>query len=129
MNSTQKIRMEAVKNGDKNKEALCKLLNDAIYRKTMGNLRNRVNVELVNNKKVYLKCTRKPSYMWHKIFDNNLVVIRKSKLALKPDKPAYIGRWILDLSKLLMYQYHYHDIKTNMTNQHYYSHGQFNVWI
>ena len=55
--------MEAVKNGDKNKEALCKLLNDAIYRKTMGNLRNRVNVELVNNKKVYLKCTRKPSYM------------------------------------------------------------------
>ena len=55
--------MEAVKNGDKNKEALCKLLNYAIYRKTMGNLRNRVNVELVNNKKVYLKCTRKPSYM------------------------------------------------------------------
>ena len=49
------------------------------------------NVRLVNNKKDYLKCTSKPSYMSHKIFDNNLVAIRKSKLALKHNKPASIG--------------------------------------
>ena len=48
----------------------------------MENLRNRINVKLVNNKKVYLKCTSKPSYMPHKIFGNNLVAIRKSKRAL-----------------------------------------------
>ena len=57
-------------------------MNNAIYGKTMENLRNRINVKLVNNKKVYLKCTSKPSYMPHKIFGNNLVAIRKSKRAL-----------------------------------------------
>ena len=41
----------------------------------MENLRNRTDVKIVNNKKDYLKCTSKPSYMSHKIFDNNLVAI------------------------------------------------------
>ena len=45
----------------------------------MKNLRNRINVKLVNNEKNYIKCTSKPSYMSHKIFYNNLVAIRKSK--------------------------------------------------
>ena len=40
--------------------------------------------------------------MWHKIFDNNLVVIRKSKDTLKLNKPAYTGMFILELSKVLM---------------------------
>ena len=66
----------------------------------MENLRNRINVQLVNKEKDYLKCTSKPSYMSHKIFDNNLVAIRKSKLALKLNKPAYIGMCILQLSKV-----------------------------
>ena len=63
----------------------------------MENLTNRINVKLVNNKKDYLKCTSKTSYMSHKIFDNNLVAICKSKLALKLNKPAYIGICILEL--------------------------------
>ena len=42
----------------------------------MENLRNRINVKLVNSKKDYLKCTSKPGYMTQKIFDNNLVAIR-----------------------------------------------------
>ena len=42
----------------------------------MENLRNRINVKLVNSKKDYLKCTSKQSYMPHKIFDNNLVAVR-----------------------------------------------------
>ena len=63
----------------------------------MENLRNRINVNLVHNKKDYLK----PSHMSHKIFDNNLVVICKSKPALKLNKPAYIGIYILELSKVL----------------------------
>ena len=46
--------------------------------------------------------------MPHKIFDNMLVVIRKSKLALKLNKPAYIGICILELSKVWMYQFHYY---------------------
>ena len=56
----------------------------------MENLRNRINVQVVNNEKNYLKCTSKPSYMSHKIFDNNLVEIRQSKLVLKLNKPANV---------------------------------------
>ena len=46
--------------------------------------------------------------MSHKIFDNNLVAIRKSKLTLTLKKPAYIGMRILEFSKLLTYEFHYH---------------------
>ena len=49
--------------------------------------------------------------MSHKILDNNLVVIRKIKVALKPNKPAYIGMFILELSKVLMYEVHFSYIK------------------
>ena len=56
-------------------------MNNAIYGKTMDNLKNRIDIKLLKNEKDYLKCTSKPSYMSHKIFDNNLVVIHKSKLA------------------------------------------------
>ena len=45
--------------------------------------------------------------MSHKIFDNDLVVIRKNKATLTLNKPAYIGMCILELSKVLMYEFHY----------------------
>ena len=48
-------KIEAEKNGDKDGKVLYKLMNNAVYRKTMGNLRNRIDVELVSNKKHYLK--------------------------------------------------------------------------
>ena len=70
---------------------LIMLMNSAIYRKTMENSRNRIDVKLVNNEKDYLKFTARQSYMLNKIFYNKLVVIHKSKLALTLNKPAYIG--------------------------------------
>ena len=94
-----------------------KLMNNAIYRKTMEKLRNRIDVKLVNNEKEYLKCTSKPSCISHKIFDNNLVAIRKTKLALNFNKPAYIGMCILELSKALMYKFHYDYIKNKYRNK------------
>ena len=84
----------------------------------MENLRNRIDVKLVNKDKDYLKCTSKPSYMSHKIFDlDNLVAIRKSKVALKLNKPAYIGMCIIELSKVLMYEFHYDYIKNKCDNK------------
>ena len=104
--NTHKI-IEAEKSNDKDGKALYKLINNAIYAKIMENLRNRIDVKLVNNDKDYLKCTSKPSYVSHKIFEYNLVAIYKNKLALKFNKPAYIGM----CSKVLMYEIHQDYIK------------------
>ena len=68
----------------------------------MEKLRNRIDVRFVSNEKGYLKWTSKPSYMSHKIFDNNLVAIRESKDTSKLNKPAYTEMYILELSKALM---------------------------
>ena len=82
-------RIEAEKNNDKDGKAFYKLMNNAIYGKTMENLRNRINVKLLNNEKDYLKYNQNQD-MSNKIFDNNLVAIRKSILALEHNKTAYI---------------------------------------
>ena len=118
--NTQK-RIEAEKNGDTHGKALYKSMNNPIYGKTMENLRNRIDAQLVSNKKDYLKWTSKPSYMSHKLFDNDLVATRESKVTLMLNKPAYIGMLILELRKVLMYEFHYDYIKINMaTTQDYY---------
>ena len=109
-------RIEAEQNNDKDGKALYKLMNNAIYGEKMKNLRNRIDVKLVNNEKDYLKCTSKPSYMSHKISDNNLVAIRKRKLGLKHSKIAYIGICILELSKVLMYEFQYDYIENEYDN-------------
>ena len=83
----------------------------------MENLRYRIDGRLVNHKKDYLKCTSKPSYMSHIIFGNNLVEIRKGKVAIKLNKPAYIRIYVLELSKVLMYELHYDYIKNKYDNK------------
>ena len=80
-------------------------MNNAVYGNTMENFRSRIDVRIVSNKNDYLKWTSKPSYMSQKIFDNDLIAIRKSKVTLTPNKPAYIEICILDLSKVLMYEF------------------------
>ena len=54
--------------------------------------------------------------MSHKIFDNDLVAIRKKKVTLTLNKPAYIAMSILELSKILMYEFHYDYIKNKYSN-------------
>ena len=85
-------------------------MNNAVYGKTMENLRNRINVKLVSNKKDYLKWTSKPSYMSHKIFNNDLVVIRKSKVTLTLNKPGVAIKEFVGL-KQKIYSYLVDDSK------------------
>ena len=54
--------------------------------------------------------------MPHKIFDKNLVAIRKSKVTLMLNKPAYTEMRIPELSKVLMYELHYNFIKNKYGN-------------
>ena len=91
-------------------------MNNAVCGKTMENIRNRFDAKLVSNKKDYLKWTSKPTYMSHKIFDNDLVAIRKNKVILTLNKPAYIGMCILELSKVLRYEFHYDYLKNKYGN-------------
>ena len=92
-------------------------MNNTICGKTMENLRHRTNIKLLSNKKDYLKCTWKASYMWHKIFDKNSVAISKRKLAWKLNKSSYIEICTLELSKVLMYEFHYDYIKNKYDNK------------
>ena len=108
--------IEAEKNEDKDGKVLHKLINNSMYRKTMENLRNRIGVKFVSNKKDYLKWTSKASYMSDKIFDNDLVAIRKNGVTLTLNKPAYIRMCILELSKVLMYEFHFDYIKNKYGN-------------
>ena len=79
----------------------------------MENWRNRIDEKLMSNKQDYLKWTSKPSFMSQKIFDNNLVGIRKSKVTLTLNKPTYvIDMCILDLRKILMYEFHHDYIQS-----------------
>ena len=91
-------------------------MNNAVYGKAMENIRNRIDVKLVSNKKDYLKLTSKPSYMSRKIFDNDLVAKCKNNVTLMLNKPEYTGMCSLELSKVLMQEFHYDYIKNKRGN-------------
>ena len=98
---------------DEFNKSLYKLMVNCIYRKSIENLTKRINVNLVNDKKVYQRCVNKPTFISQKIFDKNFVAGHYSKTVLTLNKPIYVGFNILELSKLLMYQFHYdHVLKT-----------------
>ena len=88
-----------------------KLMNNSVFGKTMENTRKRVDVRLVTDEKKLLKMTSKPTYVSSKIFNENLVAVHKRKETLTLNRPAYVGMCILDLSKTLMYYFHYNYIK------------------
>ena len=88
-----------------------KRMNHSVFGKTMENLRKRVDVRLVTNKKKLLKLTSKPTYVSSKIFNEHLVAVHKIKEALTLNRPAYLGVCILDFSETLMYDFHYKYIK------------------
>ena len=88
-----------------------KLMNNSVFGKTMENIRKRVDVRLVTDENKLLKLASKPTYVSSKIFNENLVAVHKIKETLTLNRPAYVGMCILDLSKTLMYDFHYNYIK------------------
>ena len=61
-----------------------------------------------------MKLTSKPTFVSSKIFNGKLVAIHKIKETLILNKPAYVGMCILDLSKTLMYDFHYKNDKAKL---------------
>ena len=87
-------------------------MNNSVFGKTVENVRKRLNIELVNNAKDYVRYISKPSFVSQKIFSKNIVAIYRIKPVLTLNKPIYVGFSILDLSKLLMDEFHYKYIKS-----------------
>ena len=66
---------------------------------------------MVSNEKDILKNTSRPIHITHKIFDKNFAAIHEIKSILTLKKPIYVGFTVLELSKWLMYDFHYNFIK------------------
>ena len=88
-----------------------KLMINSVYEKTMENIRKRINIRFVNNKKGFLKYRSRPTYVTHKLFNKNFAAIHEIKPVLILNKPIYVGFTVLDLNKWLMYDFHYNFIK------------------
>ena len=102
------LRTKAKNNFEKD---FFKLMNNSVFGKTMENIRNRVNVKLVNTQEKFKKLSAKPNYKGRKIFSENLISVHMKKTSLTMNKPVYLGMCILDLSKTIMYDFHYNYIK------------------
>ena len=99
------------KAANKFEESFFKLMINRVFGKTMENLRKRICDELINNTKGYVRCLSRPSFVSQKIFSKNFVAVHKIKPVLSLNKPIYVGFSILELSKSLMYEFHYKYIK------------------
>ena len=86
-------------------------MNNSVFGKTMENIRNRVDIKLVTDKIKAEKLAAKPNFKHCNIFNENLIAIHMKKTFLTFDKPVYLGMTILDLSKTLMFDFHYNYIK------------------
>ena len=94
-----------------------KLMNNSVFGKTMENIRNRVDIKLVNSEAKAKKLAARPNFERCTIFDENLVAIHMKKTKLVFNKPVYLGMCILDLSKTLMYDFHYNYIKNKFNDK------------
>ena len=89
-----------------------KLMNNSVFGKTIENIRKRQNIVLVDDRKKALKLSSRPNFDRCTIFDRNLIAIHMKKTEVYFNKPVYVGQSILDLSKTLMYDFHYEYIKS-----------------
>jgi len=88
-----------------------KLMNNSVFGKTMENIRNRVDIRLRTSSDKASKLVVKPNFRHCTIFHENIVAVHMKKTIIYYNKPVYLGMCILDLSKTLMYEFHYDYIK------------------
>ena len=102
------LRAKAVNEFEKD---FFKLMNNSVFGKTMENIRNRKDIKLVSNRDKAIKYAAKPNFHHAKILSEDLVTIHMKRTSLTFNKPVYLGLSILDLSKTIMYEFHYDYIK------------------
>src|SRR5277367_2831912 len=88
---------------------LYKLLNNALFGKTMENVRNRKDYKLRNTEEHVEMDASKPHYLRSHRFSQDLILNELVNLQVKLNKPIFIGQAVLDLSKLIMYDLRYNN--------------------
>ena len=88
-----------------------KLMNNAVFGKTMENVRKHRDIKLAKSDKKINKLISEPNFHTMKLIDNNLAIIEMRKVKVKMNKPIYLGLSILDISKITMYEFWYGYVK------------------
>ena len=94
-----------------------KLMNNSVFGKTIENIRKRQNVILVDDRKLANNLSPKPNFERATIFDENLVACHMKKTEVYFNKQINVGQAILDLSKTLMFDFHYNYIRKKYNNK------------
>ena len=89
------------------KKDFFKLINNSIFGKMMENIRKHRNIKLVTTEEKYLHTVMKPNFKSGVLFGENLMGCEMGKIKAVMNKPVYLGQAILDLSKIIMYEFHY----------------------
>ena len=92
-------------------------MNNAVFGKTMENVKNRVSLHLTTDESNAVKWFSKINFKTSKNFDT-LHLIEMYKQEIIYDKPIYVGTSILDLSKLHMMKFHYEVIEVNFKGKY-----------
>ena len=87
-----------------------KLMNNSVFGKTKENIRRHRNIKLVNNQDDYLKIVMLPNFKSGTLLGPDLMGCEMGKVKAVMKKPVYLGQAILDLSKLIMYEFHYNEM-------------------
>ncbi|XP_075225352.1 uncharacterized protein LOC142333778 [Lycorma delicatula] len=84
-----------------------KLMNNAVYGKSLENVRNRIDFQLVTNERKLDKVIAKPRVKAWYIYNKDVVGVSLKKTEIFLNRPIYIGFTVLDISKMIMYEFHY----------------------
>ena len=103
-----KLRMESKNEFDK---GFYKLMNNAVYGKTMENVRNHRDIKLVTTNARRKQLVSRPNYHTCKRFSENLIAIELRNIKIYMNKTIYLGQAVLDISKTLMYKFFYDYLK------------------
>ena len=95
---------------------LFKLMNNAVFGKTMENVRKHRDIKLVTTSKKRNKLVSEPNYHTMNYISKDLSIIEMNKTRVKMNKPIYLGLSILDISKILMYEFWYDYMKPKYDN-------------
>ena len=88
-----------------------KLMNNAVFGKTMDNVRKHRDIKLVKTDHKRNKLVSEPNYHTMKLISENLSITEMKKVKVKMNKPIYLGLSILEISKIIMYEFWYDYMK------------------